>query len=48
MKPTVFTTQYTLQTLPRRLMAEGADYEQVDAIMRRVYQGAKAVAMDGR
>ena len=48
MKPTVFTTQYTPQTLPRRLMAEGADYEQVDAIMRRVYQGAKAVAMDGR
>lgn len=48
MRPTVFTTQYTPQSLPRRLMAEGADYEQVDAIMRRVWQGAKAVAMDGR
>ena len=45
MKPTVFTTQYTPQTLPRRLMAEGADYEQVDAILRRVYQGAEAVCL---
>lgn len=48
MKPTVFTTQYGKAELGRRLMAEGGDYEQADAILRRVYQGAEVVAMDGR
>lgn len=47
-KPTVFTTQYGKAELGRRLMAEGGDYEQADAILRRVYQGAEVVVMDGR
>lgn len=48
MKPTVFTTQYGKPELGRRLMAEGGDFEQADAILRRVYQGAEVVVMDGR
>lgn len=43
MKPTVFTTQYGKAELGRRLMAEGGDFEQADAILRRVYQGAEVV-----
>ena len=42
-KPTVFTTQYGKAELGRRLMAEGGDFEQADAILRRVYQGAEVV-----
>lgn len=45
MKPTVFTTQYGKAELGRRLMAEGGDFEQADAILRRVYQGAEAVCL---
>ncbi len=45
MKPTVFTTQYGKAELGRRLMAEGGDFEQADAILRRVYQGAEVVEL---
>lgn len=48
MRPTVFTTQYGRDALGRRLMAEGGDFEQADAILRRVYQDAEVVVMGGR
>lgn len=45
LKATIYTTQYGQQALGRRLMAEGGDYEQASAILRRVYQGAASVAL---
>lgn len=45
MKPTVFTTQYAMNDLGARLMAEGGDREQADAILRRMYQDAEVVEL---
>lgn len=46
LKATIYTTQYDQPALGRRLMAEGADYEQASAIVRRVYEGASVVDVE--
>lgn len=46
LKATIYTTQYDQPSLGRRLMAEGGDYEQASAIIRRVYEGASVVDVE--